>query len=509
MYDENKAQRAIRFCEKLKHTKGRFDNAPFLLEPFQKRIISDVFGTVLDSGARQYRTVYVEIPRKNGKSELAAALALKLLFADDEPGAEIYGAAADRDQASIVFDVAVQMVRKAPGLAKRAKIVESTKRILYPARNSFYRVLSAEHASKHGFNPHAVVFDELHAQPNRHLWDVMTTGSGTRWQPLVVAITTAGYDRTSICWEQHEYAQQILDGVIEDPTFYPVIFAADREDDWTDEAIWYKANPALGVFRDLEEMRVAFHKAKNMPAFQNTFRRLYLNQWTQQEDRWMDLGVWDESAGEVYEEDLEGEIAYGGLDLASTEDMAAFVLVFPDEDECYDVLPFFWLPEDAVARRTQKDNVPYQVWADNGLLEVTPGNIIDYRYILNRISELGERYYIQEIAFDRWGAQKIANELADAGFTVAQFGQGFATMASPTKELMRLIKGRRLRHGGHPILRWQADNLVVRQDPSGNLKPDKGKSSEKIDGMVALIMGLDRALRNQASVYEDRGLTIL
>lgn len=510
MFDEGKADRAVRFIQRLKHTKGRFAGVPFLLQDWQRKIIADIFGTVKEDGYRQYKTAYVEIPRKNGKSELAAAIALKLLFADDEMGGEIYGAAADTDQASIVFNVAVNMVQQAPGLAKRCKIIESTRRIIVPSTNSVYRVLSADHATKHGFNAHGVVFDELHTQPNEKLWEVLTTSGGTRAQPLVFAITTAGYDRNSVCWHMHEHALQVLNGVLDDKTFYPVVFSADEAEDWKDEAVWYKANPALGTFRDIEEMREFFVRAQQMPIFQNTFKRLYLNQWTKQEDRWLDLDAWDACGADQYEEDIEGTAAWAGLDLASTTDIAAFVVVVPDSDGTYSVLPYFFVPKERVNERAVRDRVPYDLWVKQGFIEETPGNVIDYRYIRKRINEVGQQFNIREIAFDRWGATEIMQSLDDDGFTVVQFGQGFASMAHPTKELLRLVLDKKIRHGGHPVLRWMADNMTVKQDPAGNVKPDKSKSSEKIDGVVALIMALDRALRAEgASVYDERGILTL
>lgn len=507
MFDKDRADRAVNFIRRLKHTKGQWKGVSFDLRPWQEKIIRDVFGTIRDDGARQYRTVYIEVPRKNGKSELAAAIALVLLFADGEEGAEIYSAAADRDQASIVFDVAMQMVAQSVGLSQRSKVIPSTKRIVYKA--GYYRVLSAEHATKHGFNAHGVIFDELHTQPTRALWDVLTTSGGTRRQPLTIAITTAGYDRNSICWEQHEYARKVLDGIVDDPTYYAVIYSAPDNADWTDEAVWKAANPALGDFRDIEEMRTFCKRAQQTPALQNTFRRLYLNQWTRQESRWLDLAVWDASAGEVVAEDLAGERAYAGLDLASTTDIAALVLVFPDDDGCIDVLPYFWVPENNVEKRTTVDRVPYAAWIHEGFIEATPGDVIDYRYIRKRINELGQQFNLKEIAFDRWGATEVIQDLQDDGFTVVEFGQGFASMAMPTRELLNLVLAKKLRHGGNPVLRWMADNMVVRQDPAGNVKPDKSKSTEKIDGMVALIMGLDRALRNEASVYDERGVLSL
>jgi phage terminase large subunit-like protein len=326
---------------------------------------------------------------------------------------------------------------------------------------------------------------------------------------MVVAITTAGWDRNSICWEIHEYARKVITGIIQDPTFYAVIYAAPDDADWTDEAVWTAANPALGDFRDVDEMRSLCERAKQTPALQNTFRRLYLNQWTRQDERWLDVTAWDASAGEVFRADLAGERAYAGLDLAKKYDLASFVLAFPDADGCLDVLPFFWVPEATIEKRSRQDQVPYDVWVKGGLIEATPGNIIDYRWIRKRINELGEEFNIRGVAFDRWGATEITQYLQDDGFTMVEFGQGYASMSPPTSELMRLVLDKRLRHGGNPVLRWMADNLVVDQDPAGNLKPNKAKSTERIDGMVALIMGLDRALRNDGSVYNERGVLTL
>lgn len=507
MFDEVKADRAVRFIQRLKHTKTPYFGESFLLQDWQKSIVSDVFGTVKEDGTRQYKTVYIEVARKNGKSEKAAAIALKLLFADGEMGGEIYSAAADTDQANIVFSVACDMVRQAPGLMKRCKIIESTRRIIVPSTGSFYRVLSADHATKHGFNASGVIFDELHTQPNAKLWEVLTTSGGTRSQPLIVAITTAGYDRDSICWHMHEHARQVLDGVVEDPSFYPVIYSLDDGDDWKDEKNWYKANPALGTFRKIDEMREYFVRAEQVPILQNTFRRLYLNEWTRQEDRWLDLDAWDKCGKEVFAEDIEGAQAYAGLDLASTTDIAAFVVVVPDADGGLDLLPYFFVPEERIEERAVRDKVSYDLWRDQGFIESTPGNVIDYRYIRKRINEIGEQFHICEIAFDRWGATEIVQSLDDDGFTVVQFGQGFASMAHPTRELLRVVLDKKIRHGGNPVLRWMADNMTVKQDPAGNVKPDKSKSTEKIDGMVALIMGLDRALRAEGgSVYDVRGM---
>lgn len=506
--DEEKADRVRRFIEGLLHTKGRFANTPFILADWQwDDIIRPIFGTVNPDGMRQYRTAYIEIPKKNGKSELAAAIALDLLFADQEPGAEIYSCAADREQAAIVFNVAAQMVRKKPALLKRCKVIDSTKRIVVYKTASFYHAVSAEVPTKHGVNPHGVIFDELHAQPNRDLWDVFTTSGGTRTQPLVFAITTAGYDTHSICYEQHTYAEQVKKGVVNDPTFFSYIREANEKDDWLDEKVWFKANPALGDFRSLDEMRTLANKAAEVPSLQNTFRRFYLNQWVKQEIRWLDLAKWDECAFDVDISELEGLKCYAGLDISSSIDITALVLVFPFGDS-FKVLPFFWVPEANMYERVRKDRVPYDVWVRKGYIEATEGNVIDYKAIKEKFFQLAEKFKIEEVAFDRWGMTQLSQDLDEEGFTMVPFGQGFASMSSPTKLLLALVLGKKIHHGNNPVLRWMADNMVVKQDPAGNEKPDKSKSTEKIDGMVALIMGLDRALRNKGggSVYEERGL---
>lgn len=510
-YDKSKADKAVQFFKCLKHTKGKWAGVPFDLLPWQEHeIIRPLFGTVKANGKRQYKTCYVEIPKKNGKSELAAGIALLMLFADQEPGAEVFSAAADKLQASIVFNVAAQMVRQNATLKKSCKIVDSVKRIAVAKTDSFYRVLSAEAYTKHGLNPSAVVFDELHAQPGRDLWDILTVGSGdAREQQLIFAITTAGYDRNSICYEIHDYALKVRSGVIEDETFLPVVYSLDEDADWDSEDNWYDANPSLGTVIDIEKVREAYKKAKELPANENLFRRLRLNQWTRSETRWLPLDKWDLCAGIIDKKELIGRQCYAGLDLASTTDIAAYVLVFPpEEDGIYDVLPYFWIPEENMAERVRKDRVPYDQWTKQGFIEPTPGNVIDYGYIKQTIGDTAKLFDVREVAFDRWGATKLVQDIEELNLTMVEFGQGYKSMSAPTKELMNLVMSGRLNHGGNPVLRWMCDNMVVTTDPAANIKPVKNKSTEKIDGMVALIMGLDRAVRHLSgkSVYETRGL---
>ena len=514
-YDKDAADFAVMFIESLCHTKGTWAGKKFELIDWQEQIIRDLFGTLKPNGYRQFNTAYVEIPKKQGKSELAAAVALLLCCGDGEERAEVYGCAADRQQATIVFDVAADMVRMCPALNKRVKILASQKRIIYTPTNSFYQVLSAEAYSKHGFNIHGVVFDELHTQPNRKLFDVMTKGSGdARMQPLYFLITTAGTDTNSICYETHQKAKDILDGRKIDPTFYPVIYGADDSDDWTDPEVWRKANPSLDITVGIDKVEAACNSAKQNPGEENSFRQLRLNQWVKQAVRWMPMEKWDACAFPVDEDELEGRVCYGGLDLSSTTDITAFVLVFPpqDEDDKYIILPYFWVPEDTLDLRVRRDHVPYDVWERKGYLQTTEGNVVHYGYIEKFIERLGERFNIREIAFDRWGAVQMVQNLEGMGFTVVPFGQGFKDMSPPTKELMKLVLEQRIAHGGHPVLRWNMDNIFIRTDPAGNIKADKEKSTEKIDGAVATIMALDRAIRcgNYAgeSVYDTRGLLV-
>lgn len=515
-YNKDAADFAVSFIECLCHTKGTWAGKPFELIDWQEKIIRDIFGTLKPNGYRQFNTAYIEIPKKQGKSELAAAVSLLLCCADGEERAEVYGCAADRQQAAIVFDVAADMVRMNPALKKRVKILASQKRIIYQPTNSFYQVLSADAYSKHGFNVSGVIFDELHTQPNRKLYDVMTKGSGdARTQPLYFLITTAGTDTHSICYEVHQKALDIMNGRKHDPTFYPVIYGSKESDDWADPSVWKKANPSLGITVSIDKVKAAFNSAKENPAEENTFRQLRLNQWVKQSVRWMPMDKWDACAFPVDEQALEGRVCYGGLDLSSSTDITAFVLVFPPEDESegYTILPHFWIPEDNVNLRVRRDHVPYDIWKQQGYLETTEGNVIHYGYIEQFINNLGKKYNIQEIAFDRWGAVQMVQNLEGMGFTVVPFGQGFKDMSPTTKELMKLTLEKKIAHGGHPVLRWMMDNIYIRTDPAGNIKPDKAKSTEKIDGVVATIMALDRAIRNEGetedSIYDERGLLFL
>lgn len=513
-YDKKKADRAVTFIENLCHTKGKWAGTPFWLLPWQEQLIRDIFGIVKPDGNRQFRTAFVEICKKVGKSELAAAVALYLLYADNEPSAEVYGAAADRQQASIVFDVAKQMVEMSPALMKRSKLMGATKRIVNYGNAGYYQVLSAEVGGKHGFSVSGLVFDEIHTQPNRQLYDVLTKGSSdARQNPLHFIITTAGNDRHSIAYELHTKAVDILEGRRVDPTFYPVVYGLKDDDDWEDEANWYKVNPSLGYTVDIERLRDAYREAKQNPADEVTFKWLRCNMWVSSTVAWIPDAIYMRGNEPIDMDALAGRDCYAGLDLSSTGDITALVLIFPprNEDEKYVLLPYFWIPEETIPRRVKANSVPYDIWEKQGYIMSTEGNVIHYDFIEKFIMDLSEKYHILEIAVDRWNATHVIQNLEDNGLTMVPFGQGFASMSAPTKEFYRLLMEGKIIHGGHPVMRWMAGNVVVDTDPAGNIKVTKAKSKEKIDGIVAAIMALDRTVRHEGesgSVYDMRGLLV-
>ena len=513
-YDKKKADRAVTFIENLCHTKGKWAGTPFWLLPWQEQLIRDIFGIVKPDGNRQFRTAFVEICKKVGKSELAAAVALYLLYADNEPSAEVYGAAADRQQASIVFDVAKQMVEMSPALMKRSKLMGATKRIVNYSNAGYYQVLSAEVGGKHGFSVSGLVFDEIHTQPNRQLYDVLTKGSSdARQNPLHFIITTAGNDRHSIAYELHTKAVDILEGRRVDPTFYPVVYGLKDDEDWEDEANWYKVNPSLGYTVDIERLRDAYREAKQNPADEVTFKWLRCNMWVSSSVAWIPDAIYMRGNEPIDMDALAGRDCYAGLDLSSTGDITALVLIFPprNEDEKYVLLPYFWIPEETIPRRVKANSVPYDIWEKQGYIMSTEGNVIHYDFIEKFIMYLSEKYHILEIAVDRWNATQMIQNLEGEGFTIVPFGQGFSSMSAPTKEFYRLLMDGRIIHGGNPVLRWMAGNVVIDTDPAGNIKVTKAKSKEKIDGIVAAIMALDRCIRQEGqsgSVYDERGLLV-
>lgn len=510
-----KAVRAINFIQTLcSHTKGRWAGADFLLIPWQFVLIWRIFGTCKPNGKRQYRIIYVEIPKKNGKSELAAAIALICLVADDEAGGEVYSAAADKEQAGLVYQVAAQMVRQQPVLEERLKIVDSTKRIIDYKYNSFYKVLSAESFTKHGINPSAIIFDEIHAQPKRDLWDVLVEGTDyAREQQLVFGITTAGiYDKESIGWELHEQADQISRGIIKDPSFLPVMYCADKKKERLDNPkVWKRLNPSIGYIFDMAKIKADYDVVKNNPARLNNFYRFRLNVWVNQITRWIDMDQWDACKAEIDKGVLLGRECFGALDLSSTTDLSALAFIFPPiaENEKWRALINCYVPEETIIRRSKEDRVPYNLWRDAGYITATPGNVIDYSFIRKDVNKYNKIFKIQELAYDPWGAVKLAVELQEQDdIPMVEHRQGYKSMSPSSKEFEKLVIANEIEYDGNPVLRWCVDNLVVTMDAAENIKPAKDKARERIDAAVAVIMAVGRAIIHfdESSIYNKRGM---
>lgn len=533
-FDETAAKIAIAFYSVLRHWKGEWAGTPVHLEPCQQFWIWSLFGWKRDDGTRRFQTAYLEVARKNGKTTWAAGVGLFLGFVDGESGAEIYSAATKKDQAKIVHNDATQMVNRSPQLKQKIKSYRNNLHEI--SSGSKFEPLASDTDSLDGLNAHGIIADELHAWRGNALWGVLKTSTGSRRQPLMMAITTAGVDQQGICYQQREYVAQILKGIIVDDDFWGIIYTLDKkldwpdlqvrgegesdpnqafEDDWEDEDCWVKANPLLGVSKKWRTMRNEAREAKNKPAELNNFLRWQLNIWTQAVTRWVNPIKWVECGDLTVDADeLVGRTCYAGLDLSEVYDLTALQLVFPpvEEDEPYKVLCFFWLPEDNMYERVRKASIPYDVWARMGFIELTPGNVVDYDFILAKLGDLAEKYDIRECGFDRWGAAMVTQHMQEmfGNEWVVPIGQGFASMSPPMKELGKLISSTQIAHGNNPVLTWMADNLVAREDPAGNIKPDKEKSREKIDGMVALIMGIDRATRHGGvSKYENEELLVL
>jgi len=514
-YDAAAAERVRSFFRKfLRHSKGEWAGQLFEPLPWQwEKVIRPLFGWKRPDGRRRFNKGYIEIPKKNGKSTMCAGLSLYLLVGDGEKGSEVYSAAADRDQASIIYHEAASMVRSSPSLTDHVQIVETTKRLVFRRSGSFYKALSAEVNTKEGLNAHGVIVDELHAQKTRALWDTLIYSGAARRQPLVLAITTAGFDRESICWEQHEYARAILDGSFDDWSFFAYIAAASPEDDWASPEVWQRVNPSYGVTVKAEEMAEACKEAQRTPRKENSFKRYRLNLWTEQAERWLSMADWDACGQRFEEADLAGRECFVGMDLSSTTDVAAAAFVFPPlaEEDPWHVVYRFWSPQNMPRTIAEPEKIIRRQWAKEGFLKLTEGNIIDYDVIREDVKALAERFVIKEIAIDRWNATQITTQLIGDGFMVVPFGQGFASMSGPSKELEKLVLGGSLRHGGHPVARWMAANVAVEEDAAGNIKPTKSKSSGRIDAIPAMVMGLGRAMAKpiQKSVYEERGILVI
>lgn len=511
-FDREASEHAIGYFSLMRHTKGEWAGKPIKLAPNQKFIVGSLFGWKGPDGYRRFKYADIEVARKFGKSTLAGGIANYLLTSDGEGGAEIYTAATKRDQARIVFDQARNMLRRLPrhyALAKRVQTFNHS--VLVPDTDSMMVPLSSDSKTMDGLNPHGVIMDEVHAYADRGVNDVLVTALGARNQFVVFRISTAGYDPESLWAEERDYAEKVLNGVIEDDALFVFIAAIDDDDDPFDESCWIKANPNLGVTPKIEYLRSQAKKAKEQPSFYNEFLRLHLNQWTQTNQVWMPVKRWDAIKGPAVIKKRGLRKCYIAADLATRTDIAAKARLFTDDDDGIWKLDFtFWMPEDEIVEKGRKHKAPYQDWASHGHIITTPGNMVDQDFIEHSLFEDASNYDVQAFGLDPWNAAMMIAHLMNENLPVKEFRQGFASMAPATKEYESLILKKKIQHDGNPVARWMFANLIMKRDPAGNMKPDKSLERKKIDGQVAAIMATGLAVTDRqpskTSVYEKRGL---
>lgn len=513
-FDASRALHAISFIERFCcHSLGEWAGAPLLLEPWQRFVVANLFGWIDHTGARRFRRAYISVARKNGKSTLAAAISLYLMLGDGEPGAHVFAAATKKEQALLVFGEAERMVRQSPSL--RGRLANPKNNLNDPRTSSKFEPLASDYKTLDGLNPHGANVDELHAHSSPMVYDLLSTAVGSRRQPLVFATTTAGYDRHSVCYREYSYCSSILNGTTTDDTYFAAIWELDDEASWIDEANWPQANPNLGVSVNLDDLRTQVEKARSLPSEESVVRRLRLNQWTESAARWLPLDAWDacvDPDGRTLE-DFRGRVCFAGIDLASRVDIAALALAFPPIDGEMGVSLFcrYWIPAENVSARVKRDGAPYDAWVRDRRVKATEGTIIDHDVIRADILDLLSVVQIDEIAADRFNAHQLIADLMSDGFTVFEHGQGFVSMAGPTRDFETAVLSGRLSHEDDPVLRWMIANTAVQLDAAGNPKPAKHRSTGRIDGVVASIMGFGRAVTHQLpastiSVYEERGI---
>lgn len=515
-HNKQRALQIIEFIQLLKAVDD-FYGQPFKLLDWQYQILWDVYGTVTEEGLRQYRYVYLEIPKKNGKTSLTAAIALYHLVCD-EPGGQIYCCAADRGQAELVYKAAAGMIEQEPELQAFLRVYKSRKEIRNKHTGTYLKVLSAEAYSKHGLNPTVVIFDELHAQPNRDLWDVMTFGAGSaRKEPIWWVITTAGDDpdRKSIGWEIHEYARKVASGEIHDPTWYVKIYSAPEDADIFDESVWYQANPSLGHTIRIETVRQEALQARNSEAAERLFRWLRLNQWVSlKRTSWLPLSLWDRTVGKWSLSELSGKTCYVGLDLSSTIDLTGAVYLFPPQDGISEwrFIHDAWIPEENMRERVRRDHVPYDKWVNSKYLVATPGNVVDYDFVEARLLAMSKQYKIKAIGVDPWNSRMLTQRLMKHGLEVIEIPQNFKFLSPSMKILEQLLKRGKMTHEANPVARWCWGNVTVVVDGNENIKPVKNKSADRIDLTVALIDAMATAMQFEnveESVYQRRGVVVV
>lgn len=486
---DSPGDRAITFLNRLTHT-GDFAGKPFELRPWQSEIVRQLFGTLKPDGSRRYRKAFLALPRKQGKTELSAGILLYLLLASGKTDQRIYSASGDRAQAALIYHAASRMVRQDPTLDKICLTYDGYKKIVHEPSGNIYEALSSEAYSKHGLGPSAVIFDEVHVIRDREFHDVLTTGYGARKEPLTLYISTAGWDRFSLCYELWQHAEAVRDGLRTDPTFLPILYAASKEDDWRSEATWFKAMPALGDFCSLEFIQDEYQRALSQPSFENTFRQLYLNQWTEQAERWLSMDKWAECGRtSINESDFIGNECYGGLDLATSGDMAAFVRLF-ETTAGYAVVCRFYAPSNGRWRDEPQNRELYPMWAGQGYLTLTPGDEIDFDFIERDIIEADAITPLKLLLADRAFATQVCTRLMNVhgfGERIQFLPQTPMRLNEPTLELERLVSAKRLQHGAHPVLSWNAQNAAIRKNATGLVLLDKSRSTARIDGLAALV----------------------
>lgn len=515
VFDPDAARHALQFFDFCKLPTGRqHAGKPFEPEGWQCFIVMNAFGWYFPGGRRRFTTIYIEVPRKNGKTTLLAVIGLYLLVADGEMGAEVYSVATKLDQAKIVHTAAQRLVKQSGPLQSKVRAMRNV--LIADDTFSRFQPLGADADNMDGLDSSGVIVDELHAHKTRAVWDVMETSTGAREAPQMWAITTAGFNRHGVCYEMRSYCHRILEKILDDDNVFAVVYSLDQDekgklvDDWRSEAAWRKANPNYGVSVVPEDIARQAKKAAEIPAAQNNFFVKRLNVWTTQETRWLSLDRWNACKAPFPLTELKGLDAYLGLDLSSTTDLTALVAVFAVRNLIV-LVPRFFVPEEQIKERSRRDGVPYESWAEQGFLIPTPGEVVDYDYIKDNIRLFAGDHVIKEIAIDRWNAASISTDLTKEGFTVVPFGQGYASMSAPSKEFERLVIAGNIVHYDHPVLAWNVDNCATETDAAENIKPAKNRSTERIDGVVASIMGLGRLLVNTQvpSAYKTRDLIIL
>jgi phage terminase large subunit-like protein len=534
-FDAELGNRVVKFIEGYcKHHKGEWAGQPLLLADFQRDILRQIFGWVRADGTRRFRTAYIELARKNGKSTVAGGIGLYLTLADGEQGAEIYSSATKKDQAAILWKDAAAMVKSSADLKRYIKVLKSN--MMCEAMNSKFEPLGADSNTLDGLNPHGNIVDELHAHKDRGVWDVLDSAMGARRQPLTIAITTAGvYDPESIGWEMHEYAQKILDQIIEDDSFFAFIASADEGEEterllktnpgyyFTEEAL-KKANPNYGTSAKADYLQRQAKKARQLPGFLTEYLTKHVNVWARAAKRWLSMEKWSQcedapglnarALALEREQTLLGKDCYGGLDLSSKLDLTAFVLVFPGTAEVLDVICRFWLPEETVKLYAEKGQRHYEKWVEQGWLTTTPGNTIDYDFIRAEVNALAKKHKLIQLAYDPWGAQRISTQLLADALPAVECGQGYKSLSEPSKDLEARVVDGKVRHANNPILRFCASNAIITTDAAGNVKPDKSRSRDRIDGIMAMVMALSRFIvakppENEAPYIVRRGLVVL